>query len=272
MEIIGLLTRPEFKSGVQFAQQILAYLEMKKRTVVIPPHLANALKRPELACPIEEMKADVVITLGGDGTTLYAAQHLPSDIPLLPVNLESFGFLSECEIQDVEALLDQVLAGQLAIQETSRLGVWLKKKRLPDAANEAALFPINQGRPTLITVQLNKSTEFEFRANGFIIATPMGSTGHTLSLGGPILDLHLEGILLFAVAPLRHSFLPLIIPRTTTIEVQLGRVANLYIDGEYSTEVNQDTPLTVKHSESSLRILRRSSRFYTRLQGKLLGC
>jgi len=272
LKIVGLLTRPDFKSGVQFSQQILAYLETKKRTVVIPPHLAKALKRPELARPIKEMKADVVITLGGDGTTLYAAQHLPSDIPLLPVNLESFGFLSECEIQEVEDLLDQVLAGQLAIQETLRLGVWLKKKRLPDAANEAALFPINQGRPTLITVQLNKSTEFEFRANGFLIATPMGSTGHTLSLGGPILDLHLDGILLFAVAPLRHSFLPLIVPTTTTIKVQLGRVANLYIDGEYSTEVNQNIPITVKHSESSLRILRRSSRFYARLQGKLLGC
>jgi NAD+ kinase len=107
LKIVGLLTRPDFKSGVQFSQQILAYLETKKRTVVIPPHLAKALKRPELARPIKEMKADVVITLGGDGTTLYAAQHLPSDIPLLPVNLESFGFLSECEIQEVEDLLDQ---------------------------------------------------------------------------------------------------------------------------------------------------------------------
>jgi len=272
LKIVGLLTRPDFKAGVQFAQRILAYLETKKRKVLIPPHLAKAIKRPELAHPIKEMKADMVITLGGDGTTLYAAQHLPSHIPLLPVNLESFGFLSECEIQEVEDFLDQVLTGQLAIQETSRLGVWLKKKRLPDAANEAAFFPLNQGRPTLITVQLDKNTTFEFRANGFLIATPMGSTGHTLSLGGPILDLQLDGILLFAVAPLRHSFFPLIVPSTTTIEVQLGRVANLYIDGEYATEVHQNTPITVKKSESSLRILRRSSRFYTRLQGKLLRC
>lgn len=272
MKIVGILARPDFTSGIQFARQLLAYLETRKIQVLLPSYLAEALGRNELACAPKKMKADFVITLGGDGTTLYAASHLPPAVPLLPVNLESFGFLSECEINEVEALLTEVLAGRLSIQQTPRLASWFKKKRLLDASNEIALFPIDQGRPGTFSVQLDDVAKFTFRADGFLIATPMGSTGHAFSLGGPFLDLQLDGLLLIAAAPLRQGFHPLIIPSESAITVQCDKTANLFIDGDNANEVPPNRPITVKKSNHSLRILRRPSGYYSRLQGKLLRC
>jgi NAD+ kinase len=272
MKRVGLLARPDFTVGINNAKQILAYLESQKIRVFLLPHIADALDRSELACSPEKMKVDFVITLGGDGTTLYAARHLPPDVPILPVNLESFGFLSECEIHEVEELLDQVLAGKLSIQETPRLAVWFKKKRLPDAANEVALFPEDPGRPVPITVKLQDITKFSFRADGFLVSTPMGSTGHSFSLGGPILDLRLPIFLLMAIAPLRQGFYPLVVPSDSTIHIELEKLANCFIDGNHIVKVASHTPILVKKSEHPLRILRRQRRFYTRLQDKLLRC
>ena len=272
MKRVGLLTRPDFTAGIEYAKQIVSYLESRKISVLLLPHIADALDRSELACTSKKMKADFVITLGGDGTTLYAARHLPQDVPLLPVNLESFGFLSECEIHEIKELLDQVLAGKLTIQDTPRLAVWFKKKRLPDAANEIALFPEDQGRPVPITVRLHDISELSFRADGFLVTTPMGSTGHSFSLGGPILDIHLHAFLLIAVAPLRQGFHPLVVPDVSTIHIELEREANCFIDGNHIVKVPPHSLIFVKKSEHSLRILRRQSHYYRRLQGKLLRC
>lgn len=272
MKIVGLLARPDFKSGIQYAQQILEYLEEREVKVLLPAHLAEPLHRKELVCSIDKMRADFVITLGGDGTILYVARHLAPKIPILPVNLESFGFLSECEINEVKSLIDEVLSEKLAVQETQRIAAWVKKARLPDAANEIEIFPKRQGRPVPFVVNLGIDSPFRFRADGFIVATPMGSTGHTLSLAGPVLDLHLDAILLMAVAPLRQGFLPLVVPSGIEMTVQIERDGQIFIDGDYVTDVAKNSAITVKKSDHSLRILRRPSRFYVRLQGKLLRC
>ncbi len=269
---MGLLARPDFKSGIQYAQQILAYLEARQIRVLLPAHLAEPLHRKDIVCSIDTMQADFVITLGGDGTVLYVARHLAPKIPILPVNLESFGFLSECEINEVKNLIDDVLSEKLAVQETQRIAAWVKKTRLPDAANEIEVFPKRQGRPVPIVVNLGINLPFRFRADGFIVATPMGSTGHTLSLAGPVLDPHLDALLLMAVAPLRQGFLPLVVPGETEMAIQPERDAQIFMDGEYVKDVTKGSTITVKKSEHSLRILRHPSRFYVRLQGKLLRC
>lgn len=272
MKTVGLLIRPDFEAGLQAARQIIKHLEEMKLKILLPPHLAKALKLAELTCPISEMKADFVITLGGDGTTLYAARHLPSTVPILPVNLESFGFLSECEADEVNNLLNQVLGGELAVQETPRLGVWSKKRRLANVVNEVAFFPAEKGRPVLIRVHLGEAARFDFRADGFVIATPMGSTGHALSLGGPILDLQLDAVLLIAAAPLRNSFRSLVVPNQIEIQVQLDKAGTLYGDGDTITDFAPPDLFVVAKIDQPLRILRRPTQFYTRLQQKLLGC
>jgi NAD+ kinase len=269
---VGILVRPDFTAGLEAAREIVSYLEGKKVRILLPPHLATALKRSDLDSAIESFRADFVIALGGDGTTLYAARHLPPTVPILPVNLESFGFLSECEAHEVETRLDQVLGGELVVQETPRLGIRLGKKQLAAVANEAAFFPRDKGRPAPIKVKLGDSTEFEFRADGFIIATPMGSTGHALSLGGPILDLQLHALLLIAAAPLRKGFQPLIVPDNHEIHIYLRKAGQLYGDGDHIIDFPEASQFSISKTDQPVRILRRPSHFYSRLKTKLLRC
>jgi NAD+ kinase len=272
LKTVGLLVRPDFTAGLQVAREIIKHLEGRNIRILLPPHLATALKRSELGSPLKDFQADFVISLGGDGTTLYAARHLPPTIPILPVNLESFGFLSECEAHEVEERLNQALQGELVVQETPRLGLWLGKKQLAVVANEAAFFPNEKGRPATIKVYLESHNEFEFRADGFVIATPMGSTGHALSLGGPILDPQLHALLLIAAAPLRNSFRPLIVPDTNTIRVQIEKSGQLYGDGDHITDFDKSTQFTIANADQPVQILRRPLHFYTRLKTKLLRC
>lgn len=269
---MGLLVRPDFTAGLEAARKIVKYLEERKTQILLPPHLATALKRPELSSAIKDFHADFVITLGGDGTTLYAARHLAPAIPILPVNLESFGFLSECEAHEVEARLDQVFQDELVVHETPRLGIKVGQKQLAAVANEAAFFPSDKGRPAPIKVQLDDNAEFEFRADGFIVATPMGSTGHALSLGGPILDLQLHALLLIAAGPLRKGFHPLIIPDNSEIHIHFMKAGQLYGDGDHIMDFTKSSRFTISKTNQPLRILRRPSHFYARLKTKLLRC
>ena len=272
MKTVGLLVRPDFTAGLEAAREIINYLEGRKTRILLPSHLATALKRPKLSSALENFHADFVIALGGDGTTLYAAHHIPPTVPILPVNLESFGFLSECEAHEVEARLDQVLGGELVVQETPRLGIKKGQKQLAAVVNEATFFPQDKGRPVPISVQLGDHVEFQFRADGFIIATPMGSTGHAFSVGGPVLDLHLQALLLIAPAPLRQSFHPLVVPDTSTIHIRFGKAGQLYGDGDHIVDFPESSKFTLSKTDQPLRILRRPSHFYARVKTKLFRC
>ncbi len=270
MKTVGLVTRPNFAAGEREASRLLAFLEAKELSVQMPSHLAEKLNRSELGVPLANLQADFVVTLGGDGTTLHAARSLPTGVPIVPVNLHSFGFLSECEIGDAETLINQVLAGECEVQELTRLSIRFQKSKFPDAANEVSLFPQKQGRPPVFQIQLDEDSKFKFRGDGLAIATPTGSTGHSLSLGGPVIHPRVDAILIIAAAPLRNSMLPLVVPDTITLTLRARIKSNLVIDGELVNQIPADAPVTVRKSESPLLILRRHSSFYHRLQGKLL--
>jgi NAD+ kinase len=272
MKSIGLVTRPHFESGIKQAHKLLTTLTKKGLTVQIIPHLASALKRPDLGVSMEQMQTDFIITLGGDGTLLFAARYLPPRIPLLPINLESFGFLAECEIEAALSLIDAAINDKLEVHETIRLTTEVKQRSYPDAANEVAIFPARQARPFPFKLCINNDPPIEFRADGFVIATPMGSTGHALSLGGPVIDSRLNAILLIPAAPLRQGFLPLVVPDENVIKVESGKPASLIIDGEAQEQIPQNHSIVVQKSKHPLRILRHPSSFCKRLQGKLLRC
>ncbi len=270
MKTVGIVTRPNFAAGEKEAGRLLVFLETKGLSVLLPVFLAEKLKRPELGVSLANLQMDFVVTLGGDGTTLHAARSLPPGVPIVPVNLQSFGFLSECEIEDAQTLLDQILADDYEVQELMRLAIRFQDILLPDAANEVSLFPQKQGRPPVFQIQIEESSMLKFRGDGLVIATPSGSTGHALSLGGPVIHPLVDVILIVAAAPLRNSMLPLVLPDSTTLRVRLRTISNLVIDGELVHRIPAEAPVTIKKSESPLLILRRHSSFYRRLRGKLL--
>jgi NAD+ kinase len=272
VKTVGVIIRPQFPAGEDAARQLLAFLERNGLVVRMPPYLAEALGRSELSCELHDMRVDVAVTVGGDGTVLFASHHLPPRVPLLPVSLKSFGFLAECDTDGMLATLEKVIHGDFEVREALRLSASTQNERFPDATNEVSLFPHELGRPPSIQIRMHESPPLECRADGVIIATPIGSTAHALSVNGPVLDPRLDAILIVASAPLRNSFIPLVVPGSTQIQVQMNKPANLIMDGDQLASLPADTPVTVRKAKAPLRILRRGSSFYSRLQGKLLGC
>lgn len=272
MKAVGVIVRPQFPAGVDAARQLLAFLESKGLVVRMPPYLAQALGRAELGAELREMRVDLAVTVGGDGTVLFASHHLPPRVPLLPVSLQSFGFMAECDTGNMLPTLEKVILGDFEVQEALRLSASAEKQHFPDATNEVSLFPHELGRPPSIQVQIQDGPPLQCRADGMILATPIGSTAHALSVNGSVLDPRLDAILIVAAAPLRHSFVPLVVPGSTQIRVQMNKPAHLIVDGDQLASLVAGSVVTVCKAKSPLRILRRGSSFYSRLQGKLLGC
>jgi NAD+ kinase len=167
--------------------------------------------------------------------------------------------------------MEKVILGEFEVQDTLRLSASTQSERFPDATNEVSLFPHELGRPPSIQVWVQDGPPLECRADGLIIATPIGSTAHALSVHGSVLDPNLDAILIVAAAPLRHSFVPLVVPGSAQIRVQISKPAHLIIDGDQLASLPASTPVSVRKAKSPLRILRRQSSFYLRLQAKLLG-
>jgi len=248
------------------ARQLISLLEGKGLSVRLTPHLAEAVERPELACQLAEMLVDLVVTIGGDGTVLYTARSLPPRVPILPVNLHSFGYFEAVNV------LDCVLEGKYLVQEAIRLSVQIAGQQIPEALNDVALHPSEPGRPPVFHVKIGGNHIATFRSDGLVIATPTGSTGHALSLGGPVLSPELDAFLLVAIAPLRHGFIPLVVPGTSTLEVQSSSSLRIIVDGDLVASCSPETLIVMRKSESPVLFLRSPNSFSRRLQSKLLRC
>jgi len=149
--------------------------------------------------------AEVVLVLGGDGTVLRAARHFSRlGAPILGVNLGKVGFLSSVEPDEVMASLDKILRQEYFLEERLMLqaAVIRNKKALLRAVVLNDLV-IKSATPHIVTVslQINGKTCVSYRGDGVICATPTGSTGYSLSAGGPILSTSLAAIVITPISP-----------------------------------------------------------------------
>jgi NAD+ kinase len=107
---VGVVSRVDKKHAVELAAKIVGALEAKKLMVKLEPKLAKHLNRPSFATPLEKMKTDLMITIGGDGTILRTCLQLPKpEPPILAVNMGARGFLAEVPPKETLKALDQTL-------------------------------------------------------------------------------------------------------------------------------------------------------------------
>ena len=145
-------------------------------------------------------------------------------------------------------------------------------KRLPDALNEVF---VSAGMPVkLLYAKIWKNGNYvgECQADGVIVASQVGSTGYSLSAGGPVLDREMEAFVVTAVCPL-IPFRPIVFPKnsTITIEVRRPRKISVIVDGYYQEALEAEkTKVSVKISENYTRLIRFKEDFYQRLRSRLL--
>ena len=163
----------------------------------------------------DDFTADVVISLGGDGTFLKAASRVGrKGIPILGINTGRLGFLADISPNEMEEAFDEIYANHYKVEERSVLQLTCDNESLmrdPYALNEIAVLKHDSSSMISIHTSINGAHLATYQADGLIIATPTGSTAYSLSVGGPIMVPHSKTFAITPVAPHSLNVRPIVI-------------------------------------------------------------
>ena len=216
-------------------------------------------------------KADIVITVGGDGTILRTLTAVEK--PIFAINSGGMGFLTEVESKYAENGLKKVINGDYNIEERAKLKVLVDGKRLPDAANEVTVQTSRIAKIIYLQILVENELIESYGADGVIIATPTGSTSYALSVGGPILDPSVNAMVIAPLAPFKLSARPWVVPLKKRIGIKLldkSKDSKIVIDGESPESVTPESLIEITGSEKKARFIRFGESFYQMFRLKLV--
>jgi NAD+ kinase len=219
---------------------------------VVPPLRVRGCKplSPEMA----EKEVDLIVAIGGDGTTLKAFRMMPGRVPLLSINIGGHrGILSEIDTKNLENAVAEILAGKGFYDSRLRIQASSGKTRFPPALNEIMITRADLTRTPTYTIKL-MGDEMTSRMDGVFISTPTGSTGHSLSIGGPVLHEGMDCLILTPAAAVNR--LPQIVVPVEDILVRSTHKSYVVVDGQESFKVEAGERIRVSRYRQDARFLR----------------
>ncbi|MFO7869052.1 MAG: NAD(+)/NADH kinase [Bacteroidales bacterium] len=225
---------------------------------------------------IEYYNIDFIFSIGGDGTFLKCS-HLfyIYQIPILGVNFGKLGFLADVTPDIINSVIQDIVSHQYEIRERSLLSysMTIDSHHIQDVAlNEISLQKSNILKLIKINTYVDDNYFCSFWADGVIISTPTGSTGYSLSLGGPIVTPNSNVFIMMPIAPHTLSVRPIIIPDSSNIVIEAeGEYTNFLLSNDYkSSLINTKPRIEVRKSEIAVRTLQlKSETFFDTLRKKL---
>lgn len=221
-------------------------------------------------------KSDIIISLGGDGTLLNtASMTLESGKPIAGVNFGKLGFLTEINKDTLNETFREIRNGEYFLEERIVL------KGVSDDLNHCSVLGINDiviekgGWPKMMAIILYANGELvsEFSADGLIISTPTGSTGYSLSAGGPIVNPRADVIVISPICPHSLTMRPLVLPADMVITVQVNSHPvkfSINCDGQRVNELSSPFSIDISKGEKPLRLIRnKKSSYFNVLRSKL---
>ena len=222
-------------------------------------------------------KSDLIISIGGDGTMLTTAFHaLSYDKPVLGLNLGKLGFLAEVDISQMDIIIQDIKEGNYQVQErmvlTAACDTYLGEKLI--AINDIVID--KGGWPKMIEITARVDGEYvsTFSADGVIIATPIGSTGYSLSTGGPVVSPSAGAITLSPISPHSLTMRPLVLSSEQEIVIQADSPHNaiqISCDGQRVYHIPPPLEIKIVKSEKPFKLVHTSVTTYSEtLRNKLL--
>jgi len=219
-------------------------------------------------------RADLLIAVGGDGTLLYGARLVARhDVPLLGVNRGRLGFLTDVMPQDMLSSVDAALAGQLEFDQrpllTARLHRASGEVAQSFALNDVVMQKHDTGRTLDFETRIDGTHVNTHDGDGFIVASPTGSTAYALSCSGPIVEPHLSALVLVPICAHTLSDRPIVVAAACVIEVVLlerpDTQANVSCDGALLGELTTADRLEVTTAAERVTLLHPPGHDYYRL-------
>lgn len=276
--LVGHHERPE---AAVLARSAAGWLRRHGHEVWSSLEDAAALGAPDLGSDRSPAGADLVLSIGGDGTMLRSVQSLRGAlVPIIGVNVGTLGYLTEVEPESLDHSLERWFAGpdagewqidermllELQVHRASGelVGTWT-------AVNEGVVEKQESGHTVRLQVRIDGAPFTTYAADGVIVATPTGSTAYSLSARGPVLSPRLKALLLTPVSPHQLFDRSLVLDPTESVEVELlgHRAAMLSVDGQPTVALAEGDRVTVVPSGRVARFVRFGERrFHQILKAK----
>ncbi len=279
---------PEFNDRSQSAiVQLSEHLSKKSATVFVEENFYQSILEQSTieidSYGFETFKTldstfDLLISVGGDGTILRAITHVKDlDIPIVGINTGRLGFLATIKRDDVVGALDQIFEGKYRISKRSVLSVHTDHEEanfdLDFALNEITVSRKNTTSMISIETWLDDEYLTSYWADGLIISTPTGSTGYSLSCGGPVIMPESESLVLTPIAPHNLNARPLVISAQREIRLKVSGRENEYLVSLDSriNSLKSTIGITIKKAPYAIRMIElQDGTFIETLRKKLL--
>ena len=212
-------------------------------------------------------KADFTVAIGGDGTVVSAGNL--SDAPVIGINAGTLGYLPRVEPEHARDAIHAVFEGRYSLENRMTLDCGVPGEEKVNALNEAALLHKDAG-VLRFTVLVDGTELISYTADGMIVSTPTGSTGYSLSAGGPIVDPASEMLILTPIAPHTLVSRPILLSASVTVTL-IGESDALIATDGFTRPLPKDTPFEIKKSARTMRFVSFGhENFISRLRKKLL--
>ena len=245
LNYVAVVSKVGSKESEDAARKVAKKLLGKKiRVYTVSPVEVDGTKKVNDLEELKTAKLDLTVTLGGDGTTLRTFRYLENEVPNLAINVGgNRGILSEITMSQIDTAIDQILTNNIFLDRRTRVVASCGGQDFPPALNEIYINRQNLTKTSLFEIRFQNDTVTQ-KMDGVIVATPSGSTGHSYSLGGPILHESLDVLIITPVAPVNK--LPSIVVPDEKIEIISNHDSNIIMDAQVIKPARFDEVITIK--------------------------
>lgn len=283
ISIVGIVTKKNNQAHASYVKEVVRILKKHGKKILFDSNTApifdagEGLKKTELM-----QKCDLLVVMGGDGTLLKTARRVGKKTTLvMGFNFGHLGVLTESKPENIEHDLQEVLANRYVIDRRSILRVTIyrngKKQDTFLALNDAVLNQGSFARLIEMDVSINQRKVITVHADGLIISSPTGSTGHSLSAGGPIVHPSLPAIILTPICPAALSIRPIVIPNDRQLKIVVhtrrrneNENIGLTLDGQETIKLEYGDEVKIRKSSRYFHLVRlKGGNYYKMLRDKL---
>src|ERR1043166_2970374 len=275
--VVGLVAKYHEPKAAEMVRWLVPWLEQRGEKVLVEDGIARS---GGMLCTKKEMagKADLIISLGGDGTLLNIAPLVERpDVPILGVNLGGLGFITEVGVSELESVLTRTLEGNFEVEKRMTLEVKVRSEKTKPSTfrvlNDAVIAKGARSRIIDLETYIGDDLLCTYRADGLIISTPTGSTAYSLAAGGPIVEPTLGTMVLSPICPHTLTHRPIVLPGNAVIHVTLrsfGDTVILSPDGQQGVRLNNGDQVKIRDYGMPVSLIKIPSRsYYEILRDKL---
>jgi NAD+ kinase len=266
---IAIHGRDSQQKTTQFIESVIDYLGKQKVEIIATDKFLNNVKSASVKKfgiksfnhDVSLKHVDFFLSIGGDGTLLESVTYVgKSGVPILGINTGRLGFLATISRDGVRAAIDNLLEGNFQTDERTLLHLDADPplfQGMQFALNDLTI--MKKDSSSMITVHVFVDGELlnSYWADGIVVATPTGSTGYSLSCGGPLIYPHSESLVITAVSPHNLGTRPIVISENSVISFQIeGRSKKFLVslDSRYET-VDANVKLVVKKEKFKIKLV-----------------